>query len=292
LTDDSKQKNVGSTATPNPVLSASPTPSDSGYASVNGLEMYYEIYGAGNPVLLLHGGLGIIGMFTQLLPALAETRQVIAVELQGHGHTADIQRPIRLELMADDIAALIQHLGLVNADIIGYSMGGGVALQAAIQHPDVVRKIVVLSAPYKSDGWYPGVLSSAGSMNADLAEAMVGTIMHQAYISSAPRPQDWPRLVTKMGELMGGQAYDWSSSVAEIKNPALIVIGDTDFVRLNHAVEMFGLLGGGTVDMQGGLISSQLAILPGTTHYSIINRADLLIPAITPFLDAPMPEAR
>jgi pimeloyl-ACP methyl ester carboxylesterase len=262
------------------------------YTSVYRLTMYYEIHGTGKPLVLLHGGLATIDMmFGQLLPPLAQTRQVIAVELQAHGHTADIERPLSFELMADDIAALIKHLGFEHADIFGYSLGGGVALQTAIRHPEVVRKLVLASAPYKRDGWYPEVLAGMASMNAEAAEAMVGSPVHQAYVSVAPKPEDWSALVAKLSQLLR-QDYDWSTAVAAIKAPTLLVIGDADSVRPAHAVEMFGLLGGGKADgAMGGLPQSQLAVLPGTTHFSILTRTDLLLPIITPFLDAPMPVA-
>jgi len=262
------------------------------YASVNGLNMYYEIHGTGKPLVLLHGGLATIDvLFGQLLPPLAQTRQVIAVELLAHGHTAVIERPLSFELMADDIAALIKHLGLEQADLFGFSLGGGVALQTAIRHPEVVRKLVVVSAPCKRDGWYPEVLAGMASMNAEAAEAMMGSPMHQAYVSVAPKPEDWSALVAKSGQLLR-QDYDWSTAVASITAPTLIVVGDADSVRPAHAVELFGLLGGGKVDgAMGGLPHSQLAMLPGTTHFSILARTDLLLPIITPFLEAPMPKA-
>jgi pimeloyl-ACP methyl ester carboxylesterase len=162
--------------------------------------MYTEIHGAGKALVLLHGGFGAIGTFEQLLPRLAETRQVIAVELQAHGHTPDIDRPLSFEFMADDVAALIKHLGLANADILGYSVGGGVALQTAIRHPGLVRKLVAVSTPCKSDGWYPEVLAGMRSINAEVAKTWVGSPMHQAYVSVAPKPEDWTRLATKMGQ--------------------------------------------------------------------------------------------
>ena len=262
------------------------------YAPMNGLNMYYEIHGMGKPLVLLHGGLATIdALFGQLLPLLAQTRQVIAVELQAHGHTADIERPLSFELMADDIAALIKHLGLEHADIFGFSLGGGVALQTTIRHPEVVRKLVVVSAVYKRDGWYPEVLAGMASMNAEAAEAMVGSPMHEAYVNTAPKPVDWSALVAKSGQLLR-QDYDWSTAVASIKAPTLIVVGDADSVRVDHAVELFGLLGGGKMDgAMGGLPNSQLAVLPGTTHFSILARTDLLLPIIPAFLDAPMPKA-
>jgi pimeloyl-ACP methyl ester carboxylesterase len=240
---------------------------------------------------MLHGGMGTVDMFAQLLPALAETRQVIAVELQAHGHTGDVDRPLSFEVMADDIAALIKQLQLNTADIFGYSLGGGVALQTAIRHPDVVRKLVVASAGFKRDGWYPEVLAGMSAMNAEIAKTWVGSPMHEAYASVAPRPEDWPTLVGKLGELLR-KDYDWSAGVSGLKAPTLILVGDADGVRLPHAVEMFALLGGGLADVGfGPPPKSQLAVLPGTTHFTILTRTDLLLPIIPPFLDAPIPEA-
>lgn len=262
---------------------------DGDYAAVNGLKMYYEIHGAGDPLVLLHGGFGTASMFKQLIPALAQTRQVIAPELQGHGHTADIDRPIRLESMADDVAALLAYLGIETADLFGYSMGGGVALQTAIRHPRLVRKLVIVSAPFKHSGWYSHLRPDSDSLNAEWARAMEGTPMHEAYRQVAPRPQDWPRLATKMGQSIGRE-YDWTAQIAALEAPTLIVVGDADLVRLDHALEMYTLLGGGKPDVQGSLPASQLAILPGVNHYTSFSRADLLLPILTPFLESQRPE--
>jgi pimeloyl-ACP methyl ester carboxylesterase len=263
--------------------------------------MYYEIHGAGQPLVLLHGGLGGIVEFRQLIPPLARSRQVIAVELQGHGHTADIARPLSYESMADDIAALIRQLGFARADILGYSLGGEVALQTAIRHPDVVRKLVLISTTYQRSGWYPQDLAQeAASLTAPGARAMLGTPIYQYYASVAPRPQDWPTLVTKVGHLLA-QNYDWSRAVAAMKTPTLIVVGDGDRVRPEHALAMVRLLGGGQMD--GGRSgpptaqvstppTAELVVLPATTHFTILSRADLLLPIITPFLDTPPPAAR
>jgi pimeloyl-ACP methyl ester carboxylesterase len=262
------------------------------YANLMGLKMYYEIHGTEKPLVLLHGGFGTIDMFGQVLPMLAEKRKVIGVELQGHGHTADIDRPLSFEQMADDIASLIEHLGLENTDIFGYSLGGGVALQTAIRHPKVVRKLVVVSAPYKSDGWYPEVRAGMRAMNAEAGKAWVGSPMHQAYVGVAPKPDDWSTVVAKMGQLLG-QDYDWSKDVAAIKAPTMIVVGDADAVRTAHAVEFFELLGGGKRDAGwdgSGMSDARLAILPGITHYNIFS-SPLLASTVTPFLDAPMPDA-
>lgn len=263
------------------------------YANVNGLNMYYEIQGTGKPLVVIHGGLGTISMVAQILPALAENRQVIAVELQGHGHTADIKRPLSFEAMADDIGALIKYLGLENVDLVGYSLGGGVALQTAIRHPDMVRKLVIVSAVYRSAGWYPEIRAGMRSINAEAAKAWVGSPMHQAYVSVAPKPDDWTALVAKVGQLVG-QDYDWSKDVSAIKAPMMIVVGDADAVRTAHAVQFFELLGGGKADAGwdgSGMSNARLAILPGITHYNIFS-SPVLASTITPFLDAPMPNAK
>jgi pimeloyl-ACP methyl ester carboxylesterase len=261
------------------------------YASVNGLEMYYEIHGTGRPLILLHGGVGAIEMFGEVLGLLAEGRQVVAVDLQAHGRTADIDRPLSFESMADDIAALIEHLGFERADVMGYSLGGGVALQTAIRHPEVVRMLVVVSTPFKRDGWYPEVLQGMGQMGPEAAEPMKQTPMYQLYASVAPKPEDWPVLLTKLGELLR-QDYDWSDEVAKIETPTMIVVGDADSVRTAHAVEFFELLGGGKADAGwdgSGMSDARLAILPATTHYDIFS-SPTLASTVASFLDAPTPE--
>jgi len=265
------------------------------YAPVNGLNLYYEIHGArtaATPLIMLHGGLGGIEMFAQLLPALSQDRQVIAVELQAHGHTADIDRPLSFELMADDIAALVKYLGFENADLLGYSLGGGVALRTAILHPEIARKLVIVSTPCKLDGWYSGVQAGFAAMNGTAAKMWVGSPMHEAYASVAPRPEDWPVLADKLGQLLK-QNYDWSNDVAKMKTPTLIAIGDADSIRTAHAVEIFELLGGGKVDAGwdgSGMPNSRLAILPATTHYDIVF-SPALASAVKQFLDAPMPKS-
>lgn len=266
------------------------TTTQTGYAPVNGLAMYYEVHGGGldRPLVLLHGGLDTIDTcFGALLPLLAESRQVIAAELQGHGRTADIDRPLSYEQMADDIARLIARLGRTSADVLGFSVGGGVALQTAIRHPDVVRRLVVMSAPYASDGWFPEILDGIAAMS---AEEMVGTPWQEAYARVAPQPEAWPALIAKVSHLLSAQTHDWSAAVAAIAAPVLIVAGDADSVRPAHAAAMFGLLGGGQADGgMSGLPKSQLAVLPATTHLDVTSRTDLLLPIVTRFLDAPTP---
>ena len=265
------------------------TSPQTGYAPVNGLNMYYEIHGTGQPLVLLHGAFSAIGTsFGALLPELAKTRQVIAFELQAHGRTADIDRPLTNEQMADDTAAAIQHLGLEQADIFGYSMGAFVALHVALRHPEVVRKLVLASVTYNMTGVHPGLMDGFGDMTPDM---MHGSPWHDEYLRIAPNPDNFATLFAKKTQMDRGTRDVPAEAIQAIKAPTLIVIGDSDLVRPEHAVEMFRLLGGGVFGDMAGLPTSQLAILPGTTHVSIVQRADLLLPIITPFLDAPMPEA-
>ncbi len=267
-----------------------------GYASVNGLDIYYEIHGSGEPLILLPGGFMTVEAMGTLVPQLAATRRVIGVELQGHGHTADIERPLRFEWMADDIAALIGHLGFAQADIFGFSLGGGVALQTAIRHPEVVRKLALASTAFRREGWYP---ESLAGMAAISVETFAGSPIEEAYRATSPRPEAWPTVVAKVRQLLN-EDYDWGKDVAALKTPTLIVVGDADGLRLAHAVEFFGLLGGGKADGDlQGLPPTQLAVLAATTHvgwappyHGIMARTHLLLPILTEFLDAPMPESR
>jgi pimeloyl-ACP methyl ester carboxylesterase len=269
-------------------VTVSGVPAKTGYVPVNDLRMYYEIHGTGQPLVLLHGAFSAIGTsFGQLLPALAEGRQVVAFEFQGHGRTADIDRPLTLEGLADDVAAAIDQLGLGSADVFGYSTGGAVALHLVLRHPEVVRKLVLASVTYTMAGVHPGLMEGLGEMT---PEMMHGSPWHDEYVRIAPRPEDFPRLFAKKTE-MDRQIKDLpADAISAIKAPTLLIIGDSDLVRPEHAVEMFRLLGGGVFgDTPAGLPNSQLAILPGTSHVTVVNRADLLLPMITSFLDAPMP---
>ena len=210
-------------------------------------------------------------MFDPNLPALAKGRQVIAVDLQGHGRTADIDRPFSLALMADDIAALVKHLGIARADVMGYSLGGGVALQTAIRHPELVHRLVVVSTPFRRSAFYPDILAQQGQVTAAAAEGMKQTPMYQLYSRVAPRPQAWARLLGKIGAFMQ-QDYDFSTEIRGITAPTLVIPGDADIFPPAHAVELFGLLGGGQRDGGwdgSGRPRSRLAILPGLTHYTI-----------------------
>jgi pimeloyl-ACP methyl ester carboxylesterase len=261
----------------------------SGYAPVNGLDMYYEIHGTGQPLVLLHGAFSAIGTsFGKVLPGLAESRRVIGLEMQAHGHTADIDRPLSLEQLADDTAAALQHLGIEQADIFGYSTGAAVALRVAIRHPDVVRKLVLASVTYTMGGVHPGLMEGLATMT---PEMMLGSPWHEEYVRIAPRPDDFPILFEKKTQMDRAIEDLPAEAISAIRAPALLIIGDSDLVRPEHAVEMFRLLGGGVFgDTPAGLPNSQLAILPGTSHVTVVDRADLLLAIIPPFLDAPMPQ--
>jgi pimeloyl-ACP methyl ester carboxylesterase len=258
------------------------------YAEVNGINLYFETHGSGRPLVLLHGGLGSGEMFGPVLPALAARHQVIAVDLQGHGRTADIDRPIDGRLMAGDIAALIGHLGLDKPDVVGYSLGGGVALWAAVTHPAMLGRLVVVSANIRRDAIYPEMLAQQGQVSAASAELMKDTPMYQLYQRVAPRPGDFPRLLDKMGEAMS-KDFDFTKEVRGLQVPTLIVAADADMAPPSHYVEVFSLLDGGHRD--GGWMGEgrpngghALAILPGLTHYNIAS-SPLLAAAALAFLD-------
>jgi pimeloyl-ACP methyl ester carboxylesterase len=262
----------------------------SGYAPVNGLKLYYEIHGSGEPTVLLHGGLGSTGMFGDNIVALAKTRQVIAVDLQAHGRTGDIDRPLRLELMADDVAGLLKHLNIAKADFVGYSMGGGVALQTAVRHPAVVNKLVIVSTYLRKDAVYPEILAQQGFVSGAIAEQMKGTPMHDNYMKIAPRKEDFPKLLDKIGAMMK-QDFDYTKDLASVQAPTLIVAADADLFYTRHAVEMFELMGGGKKDGgwdNSGRPKGQLAILPGLTHYNIFM-SPMIVPTISQFLDPAAP---
>jgi pimeloyl-ACP methyl ester carboxylesterase len=267
------------------------TPEQSGYVAVNGLQMYYEVHGSGQPLVLLHGAFSAIGTsFGALLPDLAKTRQVIGFELQAHGHTADIDRPMSLEQMADDTAAAIGQLGIGPADIFGYSMGAAVALHVALRHPDVVRKLVLASVTYTLSGIHPGLMDGLGEMK---PEMMHGSPWHAEYLRIAPDPDAFATLFAKKTQMDRGIHDIPAEAIRALAAPTLLIIGDSDLVRPEHAVEMFRLLGGGVFgDTPAGLPNSQLAILPGTSHVTVVAHSDLLLAIIPPFLDAPMPEAK
>ena len=258
------------------------------YADVNGINLYYETHGSGRPLILLHGGLGSGEMFGPIIPALAANHQVIAVDLQGHGRTADIDRPIDMRLMADDIAALIDHLGLEKPDIVGYSLGGGVAFFTAVKYSEKIGKLVMAAANVRRDAIPADMLAQQGQVSSAAVEFMKETPMYELYQRVAPRPEDFGRLLDKVGEAMA-KDFDFSEEVRGLKVPTLIVAADADMAPPSHYVEVFKLLDGGLRD--GGWMGEgrpkgghALAILPGLTHYNL--GASPLFAAVTlSFLD-------
>jgi pimeloyl-ACP methyl ester carboxylesterase len=262
-----------------------PKPVRTGYVPANGVNYYYEIYGRGEPLLLLHGGLGSIEMFSAALPLLAKQRQIIAVDLQGHGRTALGDRPISLSAMGDDMATLLGKLAYDSVDVLGYSMGGGVGLRLAVQHPRAVRRLVIVSAPFAQDGFYPEMLPQQAQVGAAMAEAMKETPMYKSYMTVAPRPEDFPRLLDRMGEWMR-TPYDWSENVKKLEGPVMLVYGDHDMIRPEHIVRFYQLLGEGLRDagwQREHMGQNRLAILPNLTHYEMFM-APALMAAVLPFL--------
>ena len=258
-------------------------PADSGYADVNGLKMYYEVYGEGKPLVLLHGSFMNIPMnWARFIPPLAADRKVIVAEMQGHGRTRDIPRELSYEGMADDVSALLRHLKVDSADVLGYSMGGGVAFQVAVRHPDQVRRLVVLSGTYAHDGWWPDAEASFGTFTADIFK---GTAIETEYERFGNDPAHFPEFVKKVISI-DLKPYDWSADVKKIKAPLFMAFGDVDGVRYEHALELFRAKGGGKMGDMHGLPKSRLAVIPGTTHVGMIHRTSWLIPMITDFLDS------
>jgi pimeloyl-ACP methyl ester carboxylesterase len=243
----------------------------SGYAEINGLKYYYEITGKGEPMLVLHGGLGSIHMFGMALPALAEHRQIIAVDLHGHGRTQLGERDISYVDQGADMAALVKQLGYSQVDVMGYSFGGGVAFQFAVQHPAMVRRLVLVSTPFAQDGFFPEMLPQQAQVGAAMAPMMKNTPMYKTYLEVAPKPDEFPKLLDQMGALMR-KPYDWSADVAKLTMPVMLVYGDSDMIRPEHIVKFYQLLGGGLRDagwMREHMSKNRLAILPDVSHYEM-----------------------
>jgi pimeloyl-ACP methyl ester carboxylesterase len=258
----------------------------SGYVPANGINYYYEIHGSGAPLLLLHGGLGSIGMFEPDLPALAKEHQVIAVDMHGHGRTALGDRPIRPTDIADDLAVVLQKLGYQQVDAMGYSMGAAVAFRLAVQHPSAIRKLVLVSAAFSQDGFYPEMLPQQAMVGAAMAEQMKQTPMYQSYAKVAPKPEDFPRLLDRMGEWMR-TPYDWTDDLKKLTMPVMLVWGDSDMMRPEHMIKAYQLLGGGLKDagwQRENMSRNRLAILPNVTHYEMAV-APALVPTVLPFLN-------
>jgi pimeloyl-ACP methyl ester carboxylesterase len=259
---------------------------DTRIAEVNGIGLGYIVAGEGAPVVLLHGGFGAVEMFGPNVELLAAGHRVIGVDLQSHGRSPAADRPMTFELMADDIAALITELGLERAAIVGFSLGGGVSLRTAIQHPQVVERQVLVSTVFKRDGWYPEMRAGMDLMGPETAEVMRRTPLYEAYARVAPDVEGWPALVEQVSEALKPD-YDWSSEVRGLATPTMLVIGDADGISPSHAVEFFELLGGGQRDAgfdRSGVTKHRLAVLPGVTHYDI-NVSPALAAAVIPFLD-------
>jgi pimeloyl-ACP methyl ester carboxylesterase len=269
-----------------PTAVAMPQPSKTGYVAVNGLSYYYAIYGKGEPLLLLHGGLGQIEMFGPNLAALARTRQVIGVDLQGHGRTALGNRQVSLIDIGNDMAGVVEKLGYDQVDVLGYSMGGGVAFQFAVQHPKKVRRLVLVSTPYAQDGFYPEMLPQQAALSAAMADQMKETPMYKSYVALAPHPEEFPKLLDQMGAYMR-KAYDWSAEVRKLSMPVMLIYGDSDMFRPEHEVKFYQLLGGGLKDAgweREHLSQNRLAILPNVTHYEM-GVAPQMVEAALPFLN-------
>lgn len=274
------------------------TPPETGYAPANGLKMYYEVHGEGEPIVVLHGAYMTVDAMAGIVSELAKTRRVIAAELQGHGRTADADRPLSYEQMADDVAALIEHLGLEKTDVFGFSMGSGVTVQLAVRHPEAVRRIVVASVSYTHDGMHPEMIEMLPSIT---PEMFVGSPMEEEYKRLAPNPDHFPVLVEKLKQL-DTTPFAWpEEDIQGIAAPTLIIVGDSDVVRLEHVVEFFNLLGGGVMGDLVGMPVSRLAVLPATLHFQpvtesvppgrgVMERIGWFMPMITEFLDTPMRE--
>jgi pimeloyl-ACP methyl ester carboxylesterase len=261
-------------------------PPHTAYAPVNGVEMYYESRGAGGvPLVVVHGGFGMTTMFGGLLDTLAAQRRVVAVELQGHGHTRDIDRAFSFESFGDDIAALIAHLGVAEADLLGVSLGAGASLRCAIQHPARVRRLVAVSFPFRRDGWFPEVLVGMSHVGAGMFEQMRRSSMYEQWLEVAPDTGAFPALMDKTGALLA-RPYDWTEEISRLTPRTMLVYADADSIPPSHAAEFFALLGGGLRDAGwdgAGAGSARLSILAGLTHYDIAD-APALAAAVSPFL--------
>lgn len=255
-----------------------------GYAPVNGLKMYYEIHGEGEPVVMLHGAFMTITGWADWVKELSKTRKVIAVEMQGHGRTADIKRDMSFENLADDVAALLDHLKIPSADVIGYSMGGGVAMQTAIRHPEKVRKVVVISAVFRYDGW---VKEGRDALPSITAEVFKGSPVEAEYKRLSPTPNEFPEFVRHVIS-SAARPYDFGSDkIKATKAPMFFIHGDADGVRFEHIAEMYALKGGGNI--HGDMMprpASRLAIIPDTTHVTLMSRMSMIVPMVVDFLDA------
>lgn len=254
----------------------------------NGVNYYCAIHGQGAPLLLLHGGLGTVEMFTPILPALTKTRTVIAIDLHGHGRTPLGERSkISMLDQGDDLAAVLEQLGYPRVDVLGFSMGAGVAFRLAVQHPERVRRLVLVSMGFAQDAFYPELLAQQAQVSGAIAPMMKQTPMYEIYEKVAPNVAEFPKLLDAIGEAMR-EPRDWRDDVRKLTMPTMLVFGDSDMFRLEHVVEFYKLLGGGQRDagwQREHMAKNRLAILPGVTHYDMLDSA-ALVPTALPFLDA------
>jgi pimeloyl-ACP methyl ester carboxylesterase len=258
----------------------------SGYVDANGIKYYYEVSGQGEPLLLLHGGLGSTGMFAPILPAFTDHRQVIAIDLHGHGRTELGDRKISLIDIGNDVATVLGKLGYQQVDVLGYSFGGGVGMRLAVQHPRLVRRLAIVSAGFSDAGFYDDIRQQQNGLTADAFPMMKETPMYQSYAAVAPKPDDFPRLLQAMGDLMRGH-YDFSSDVKKLTAHTMIVFGDADMYKPEHIVEFYRLLGGGQRDAgwnRETMAKNRLAIIPDQTHYDLFF-SKKLVDTTLPFLD-------
>ncbi|MFC5585748.1 alpha/beta fold hydrolase [Nitratireductor kimnyeongensis] len=261
-------------------------PLRSGEVEAGGIQYHYQIHGEGEPLLLLHGGLGLIEMFGPVLSMLAAEREVIAIDLQGHGRSELGDRPISLEAMGDDMASILDQLGYDRVDAMGYSMGGGVVLRLAVQHPEKVRRVALVSTGFAQDGFYPEMLPMQAQVGAGMAEMMKDTPMYQSYAAVAPDPSLFPELLDRMGAFMRNP-YNFAEDVKTLKMPVMLVFGDSDMYRPEHVVAFYQLLGGGLKDagwQRENMSQNRLAILPNLTHYDI-GVSPRLAETVLPFLN-------
>jgi pimeloyl-ACP methyl ester carboxylesterase len=261
-------------------------PPPAGRAAIHGIDYGYEIRGSGEPLLLLHGGLMSFDLFEPAMPVLGKGREVILVDLQGHGRTTLGNRPLRCEAIADDIDALLEQLGRTQVDVLGYSFGGCVAQRLAVQHPARVRRLVLVSTTYANDGWYPDLVVQQEQVGAAQAPILMGTPLHEAYKAVAPNVDDFPRLLDALGDFMRSK-YDWSADVARLAMPVMLVFGDADGIRPEHQVKFYQLLGGGLRDAgwnRENMPKNRLAIVPDLTHYEAFATTRVA-ETVLPFLD-------
>lgn len=268
-----------------------PKPSGSGYAeAAEGLRIYYEIYGEGDPIVVMPGGLMDISSMAQVIAPLSRERKVIGIDLEGHGRTALRDTPLSHERLGDDVAAVLKHLNIAQADVAGYSHGGDAAIRMAIQHPGMVRNLIVISTAAMRDGWYPEVLKGMEDVNSSMTAQMQQTPLYERYAGIAPHPEQFGLLLDRMGELMH-KDYDWRDEIAELRVPTLLLFADHDAVSMDHIAEFFALFGGGTQDAgwdpdNAKMSRARLAIVPGYTHYNFGQGPDIAR-VIEAYLDQP-----